>query len=264
VLPVSIAGFGLASFALKLDSPSSAFSPGESGSSELAHEAGDAALPLPVLSRDRPRSLALELPWDTFAVTSRGERARTGGLDGRGHAIPRELLALSLRRAGVDLDLAHAHRRGEPSALLCRGQRIALPSGFRRLLLLIAAFPEAASVEFSLDDVAVPRRIASGFAPLGRFDELERGLFGRPSGEVVRGYLHAEPLALAIPHRHDRRGRIDPCAAVAFFSIGLDLPTEGAELRLPQAVEARIVVLAATVSEGLSPAAVSLVPPEFR
>ena len=230
----SVAGFGLAAVALKLASP------------------------LPVLSRQPPRASVLALPWDAFAVTSRGERSRGAGLDGRGHSIPRELLPSSLVRAGVELDLAHAHRTGAPSALLCSGQRLSTPQGFCRLVLLAAAFPAARAVEFVVDGVAAARRVAGGFAPLGRFDELERGLFGRPTGEVEDGFLRTEPVALAVPHRHDRRGRIDPCAPVTFFAVELDLSPAGSEIVLPTA--GRVVVLAATVSESSSPAARSVSP----
>ncbi len=225
----SVVGFGLAAIALQFDSP------------------------LPDLSIRPPKMLALALPWNCTAVTSRGERTRDGGLDGRGHAIPRELLPRSIRRAGVELDLAHAQRVGSPSAVLCAGQRIALSAGFRRLVLLAAAFPETLAAEFEVDGVAASRRVAGGFAPLGRFDELARGLFGRPTGGVVSGFLHSEPLALAVPHRHDRRGRIDPCAPVQFFTVELEVSPRGSEVVLPRA--GRLIVLAAMLTDAPSSAA---------
>jgi len=224
-----LVGFGLAAVALELDSP------------------------LPVLSPQPPRTLDLALPWNCTAVTSPGERARDGGLDGRGHAIPRQLLPLTLRRAGVELDLTHAQRAGSPSALHCAGQRLAIPAGFRRLVLLAASFPDAAAVELLVDGVAAARRVAGGFAPLGRVDELERGFFGRPTGGVVSGFLRSEPLALAVPHRHDRRGAIDPCAPVLFFTVELAVSQQGSELVLPRS--GRLLVLAATLSDAPSAAA---------
>lgn len=225
----SVAGFGLAAIALQLDPP------------------------LPVLSPRPPRTLALALPWNCTAVTSPGERARDGGLDGQGRAIPRQLLPRALRRCGVELDLAHAHRAESPSALLCSGQKVVLAPGHCRLVLLAAAFPEAAAIEFVVDGVAAPRRVAGGFSPLGRFDELERGFFGRPTGGVVTGYFRREPLALALSHRHDRRGRIDPCAPIQFFTVELPVSPAGSELQLPQG--GRLIVLAATLSAAASPAA---------
>ena len=120
-------------------------------------------------------------------------------------------------------------------------------------MLLAASFPDAGAVEFLVDGVAAARRVAGGFAPLGRFDELERGFFGRPTGGVVSGFLRSEPLALAVPHRHDRRGAIDPCAPVLFFTVELAVSQQGSELVLPRS--GRLLVLAATLSDAPSAAA---------
>ncbi len=226
---VSLGGFGLAAVALKLRSP------------------------LPVFSQRPPQTLELALPWDCFAVTSRGKRARGGGLDGRNHAVPRELLPRSVQRSGVQLDLAHAHSADSPSALLCAGQQISTPAGFSRLLLLMAAFPAAISAEFLVDGVAASRRVAGGLSPLGRFDELERGFFGRATGEVVRGFRHLEPVALAVPHLHDRRGRIEPCSPVLLFLVELAVQAGGSRIVLPTAT--RLIILAATLTDSPSPAA---------
>jgi alpha-mannosidase len=219
----------------------------------LAAIAVNFASPLPVFSPRAAQTLALALPWNCTAVTSPGERARDGGLDGRGHAIPRQLLVRSIRRCGVELDLAHAHRAGLPSALLCSGQEVASPAGFCRLVLLAAAFPDTLAVEFGIDGVNVARQVAGGFEPLGRFDELERGLFGRPTGGVVSGFQRSEAVALAVPHRHDRRGRIDACAPVQFFTLELAVSPHGSQVVLPRA--GRLIVLAATLADAPSPAA---------
>jgi alpha-mannosidase len=222
----------------------------------LAAVAVNLASPLPVLSQRPPQTLELALARDCFAVTSRGERARHGGLDGRGHAIPRELLPRSVQRSGLELDLAHAHTGGSPSAVLCSGQLISIPAGFTRLVLLAAAFPEALAAEFVVDGVAVSRYVAGGFAPLGRFDELEYALFGRATGGVIPGFQRTEPVALSVPHRHDRRGAIEPCAPVLFFTVELIVSPAGSEVVLPRA--GRLVLLAATLTDAPSPAALSV------
>ena len=209
--------------------------------------------PLLVLSPRLPRAIPFGLPWDTLAVTSRGERAGGGGLDGRGHALPRELLPVELARSGVALHLGHAHRAGRPSAVRCSGQRLSVPPGFSRLVLLAAAFPNSLTSEFIVDGTVVSRRVASGFAPLGHFDELERGFLGRPTGTVVAGFLHTEPVALAVPHRHDRRGAIEPCVPVLFHSVDLAVSPSGSEIVLPRS--GRLIVLAATLTNTPSPAA---------
>jgi hypothetical protein len=155
----------------------------------------------------------------------------------------------------VELDLAQAHRAESPSAVHCGGQRIAIPAGFCRLVLLAASFPDAAPVEFLVDGVAAVRRVAGGFASLGRFDELERGFWGRPTGGVVAGFSRTEPVALAVPHRHDRRGRIEPCAPVQFFTVELAVAAGGSQVVLPRT--GRLIVLAAAASASPSPAAIA-------
>ncbi len=229
---VPLRRFGLAAHALTFDSP------------------------LPVISPRQPRTLALALPWNSTGVTSRGERTRDGGLDGRGRTVPRQLLPRTLCRAGVELDLSHAFRPGMPSVVRCEGQRLSTPRGYSRLVILAAAFPGELEAEFLIDGVGALRRVACGFAPLGRFDELERGLFGRPNGRVVPGFLRSAPVALAVPHRHDRRGAIDPCASVLFFGLELPVSAAGSQIVLPQA--RRLFVLAATLSDSPSAAAPAL------
>ncbi len=230
----SLKGFGLSALALSFDPP------------------------LPSLLPHSPRQVAFKLEWNLFGVTSRGERTTGGGLDGRGRAIPRELLPHSIARAGVLFDLAHAHRAGSPGALLCSGQRITVPAGFSRLVLLAAAFPDAMEAQFLVDGIPLARRVAGGFAPLGRFDELERGFLGRPTGGVVPGFLREEPVALAVAHRHDRRGAIDPCRPILFFSVEVAVAPAGSEVVLPNA--GRVVVLAAALSDSIAPAARSVAP----
>ena len=233
----SVKGFGLSALALSFEPPLPSF------------------LPQP------PHQSPFALDWNLGAVTSLGERARGGGLDDRGHAIPRELLPRSLPRAGIVFDLSHAHRVGEAAAFLCLGQRLSVPPGFSRLVLLAAAFPaslDSIAAEFSVDGLPAMRRIASGFAPLGRFDEFERGFLGRPTGGVIPGFLREEPVALAIPHRHDRRGAIDPCRPVLFFAVELAVAPAGSEVVLPAA--GRLVVLAATLTASAAPAARAVAP----
>jgi alpha-mannosidase len=214
--------------------------------------------PLPsLLSRSAVRR-SLDLQWNLFAVTSRGERAKDGGLDGRGQTVPRELLPRSLARAGVELDLEHAHRAGNPSALLCSGQRFFAPPGYCRLVLLCSSFPDSVSSDFIVDGLAHPRRVAGGFSTLGRFDELERGFLGRPTGGVEPGFLREEPVALAVAHRHDGRGRVDPCRPILFFSVELAVSPAGSEIALPRG--GRLVLLAAALSDSPSLAARSLAP----
>ena len=76
--------------------------------------------------------------------------------------------------------------------------------------------------------------LPDSLAPLGRFDELDdrfeilRGVRVRP------GFFHRAPLAVRIPHLHDRRGRIDPCRPANLFRLDLELDGTVTTLGLPR------------------------------
>lgn len=201
----------------------------------------------------REQTLLLALPRDLQAITARGERCRDGGLDGRGRTLPLELLPGAVRRAGLTFDLEPLRTDRAHSALRCAGQSLDLPPGFARLVLLAASFSGERTGRFRFGGVPVEVRLPDGFAPLGRFDELPGDLLSRlrrrlrlrPSCRLQAGYLWEDPVALALSHHHDRRGRLRASEPVQLFVVELAIPTGAARVELPRG--GRVVILAAAL-----------------
>ncbi|MEO8276061.1 MAG: glycoside hydrolase family 38 C-terminal domain-containing protein [Thermoanaerobaculia bacterium] len=235
---ISLKRFGLSALALHFDPPSAS-----------------------LLSL--PTAMALRgVEWNCAAVLDRGERSRDGGLDGRGFSVPRELLPRSATHRGIHFDLSHAHRSGEFAGLRCAGQCLQIEAGFERLWLLAAAFPQQARAEFRIDGAVRTVEVGGGFSPLGRFDELERNWLGRPSHRVIPGFFEPAPVALVVPHRYDRRGRIDACRPIHFFAIDFPVSPTGSRIELP--ASGGIVLLAATVTTCEFPRATRVSPAPVR
>ncbi len=130
------------------------------------------------------------------------------------------------------------------------GQAIRLAASGRRVVLLVGAFGERVEAAFRIAESVIEVALPDSLAPLGRFDEVDdrwavvRGVRVR-AGQFVRA-----PLALRVPHLHDRRGRIDPCRPAALFVVELSLPAGATSLQLPAAPA--LLVFAATVASGES------------
>jgi alpha-mannosidase len=212
----------------------------------------------PSPSIEEVSDLTLDLPRDVHATSDRGENGRSGGLDGRGHTLPRFLLPAELIAHGVTHDLAALHRAGEPSALRARGQERTLPPGYLRLSLLVGSFGRDADTEIAIGNRRFTIRVRDSLRPAGRFDEL--ALLDRlPFGDPVRpGFLHRLPQRWVVPHLHDRRGRIDACRTATLCGFDFPLDDGGGILRLPDC--ASLLIFAATLSRAALPAIQPLSP----
>jgi hypothetical protein len=209
-------------------------------------------------ARPTATELALDLPRDRFAVRALGDPARGPALDRRGRALPRHLVPRELVAGGVRFDLAPLHLGSAPSALEAGGQRLSLPSGFRRLSLLIGACAGAVRSEARLDGVALRLDLPDSFAAAGRFDERRALSRLLPVDPVVPGWLERRPVRLRVDHLLDRRGRIAPCRPFAIFGVDFAIGPEAAELELPRSPG--LLLFAATVSTGELAVARALTP----
>lgn len=85
---------------------------------------------------EAPRARALELPYDTDAISANAHRG-AGGMTNDGRSYPAEQLPSTLTLGGVEFELGTEDGN---NAMACRGQELSLPGGdFDRLYLLLAS-----------------------------------------------------------------------------------------------------------------------------
>src|SRR5499427_6290333 len=86
----------------------------------------------------RVRSAPVKLTYDAATATNDLTKS-TAGFDGKGNALPAEMLPSQIQFDGVEFQLAPA-KTATPNALSARGQTISLPAGqFERLYVLAAS-----------------------------------------------------------------------------------------------------------------------------
>ncbi|MEA3005210.1 MAG: alpha-mannosidase, partial [Acidobacteriaceae bacterium] len=83
-------------------------------------------------------SQPVALNYDLAAATNDDTRTEGGGFDGKGNAMPAEMLPTAIVYRGIEFKLAPA-KTGVPDAVVAKGQAIPLPSGHYNRIYLLAA-----------------------------------------------------------------------------------------------------------------------------
>ena len=195
---------------------------------------------------DAPVARPLDLPWNLDGVSDDTDRT-DGDFDGEGRTIAGELLPAVLTVASVPYRTG-PRAAGQPNVVVCRGQRIALPSGkWERLTLLAAAVGGDREAVFLVDGAPRTLRIQDHAEPLGQWDSrIVAGELRADPAQIAPGYVKMAPVAWVGTHRHDARGRNEAYAFTQVCRYSLDLPRGARQLTLPD--DGRIRLLAATVT----------------
>ena len=84
------------------------------------------------------RSQPVALKYDLAVASNDDTRTEGGGFDGKGNAMPAEMLPTAIAYHGVEFKLAPA-KTGMPDAVVAKGQAIPLPSGHYNRVYILAA-----------------------------------------------------------------------------------------------------------------------------
>jgi alpha-mannosidase len=105
-----------------------------------------------------------------LAAASNDDTSSGAGFDGKGDALPAEMLPTALQFSGVPFHLAPA-ATGTPDAIVARGQSIPLPQGnFNRLYLLAASSDGDQTATFRVGDHAAALTIQNWGGFIGQWD----------------------------------------------------------------------------------------------
>lgn len=206
------------------------------------------------------QSKAVELHYDLAAASNAGD-ATAGGIDGKGNALPAEMLPGKINFNDVTFQLAAA-KTGAPNAVVAKGQTIHLPEGnYNRVYLLATAVGGAQEATFKVGDQASTLKVEDWGGFIGQWDDRQwqskevtmPGRQGRPGRTQVDdyavmtgiqpGYIKRATLAWYSDHHHDAAGKNVPYSYSYLFAYPIDLPYGAKTLTLPDNENVRVLAV---------------------
>ena len=196
------------------------------------------------------RSSPVSLQYDVAAASNDGQHSDTG-FDGKGNALPAEMLPESIRFNDVEFKLAPA-KTGTPNAVIAKGQTIQLPAGgFNRLYLLAGSADgdQKAALEIGGKQIELNIQDWGGF--IGQWDDRmwtgtnldkDHANYGQMTG-LKQGYIKRADLAWYCDHHRDADGKNAAYAYSYLFGYAIDLPPGTKSIRLPQNDKVRILAI---------------------
>jgi alpha-mannosidase len=224
----------------------------------------------------RPHAQAVVLHYDHAVASNDDTKTEDGGIDGKGNAIPAEMLPAEIDYGQVRFEPAAA-KTGAPNAVTARGQTLALPAGrFNRIYLLAAASSaDDQKALFRVGNRASELNIQSWTGWIGQWDtriwanapdrdwavsanhavwppvnspsEFKPPAWRYPDDYVglKPGYIKQAPLGWYASHHHTAEGLNEPYQYSYLFVYSLDLPAGARTLTLPN--NGRIRILSVSV-----------------
>jgi alpha-mannosidase len=204
------------------------------------------------------RSEPVKLSYDIAAASNDGRHSDIG-FDGKGNALPAEMLPQEIRFNDVRFQLAPA-KTGVPDAVTARGQTINLPAGrFNRVYLLAASADgdQKATIDVAGKPVELNIQDWGGF--VGQWDDrqwtgtnldIDHAKYGDMTG-LKQGYIKRAELAWYCNHHHDAAGKNVTYRYSYLFGYPIDLPPGTKTIRLPQNDKIRILAISAVEEDPL-------------
>ncbi len=209
-------------------------------------------------------SAPVKLRYDLATASNDGTKS-SQGFDGKGNALPAEMLPSQIQFDGVEFQLAPA-KTGVPNALGAKGQTIELPPGsYNRLYLLAASIDGDQKAVFEAGRKRLELNIQDWSGFIGQWDDRQwtakdtmiPASGGRPARTVhddyaemtgIRpGYIKRADLAWFCSHHHNPAGDNVAYSYSYLFGYAVALEPGGKSIKLPD--NPKIRILAMTVAE---------------
>jgi alpha-mannosidase len=217
------------------------------------------------------QSQPVALQYELAVASNDDTRVKGGGFDGKGNAMPAEMLPASLTFNGVMFQLGPA-KTDVPNAIVARGQEIHLPAGnYNRVYLLAASAQGDQKARFRVGSEATQLTIQSWNGFVGQWDtrvwkgespgdwafsanhtdapntarEKQSGQPNYPDDYIglVPGYIKPATLAWYASHHHTVDGLNEPYQYAYLFAYSLPLPTGARTLTLPANDNIRVLAI---------------------
>ncbi|MGD0506416.1 MAG: hypothetical protein ABSA27_01370 [Terriglobales bacterium] len=196
------------------------------------------------------RSEPVALHYDLATASNDGTRS-VGGFDGKGDALPAEMLPEQITFNDVHFRLATA-KTGSPNAVVAKGQTIKLPEGrYNRVYILAASADGDQKGGFEVGNKKVELNIQNWGGFSGQWDDRQwtskdtsQDDYGEMTG-IVPGYIKRADLAWYCSHHHSAAGENVPYGYSYIFAFSIDLPTGTRTMKLPDNNKIRILAVSA-------------------
>jgi alpha-mannosidase len=207
------------------------------------------------------RSAPVALAYDVATASNDGTPSG-GGFDGKGNALPAEMLPTGITFDGVEFRLAPA-KTGAPNAVVAKGQTINLPEGsYDRVYVLAASAAGDQKAAFQVGSSRVDLNVEDWGGFIGQWDDrqwrakdttipgtpprTEHDDYAEMTG-IKPGYIKRADLAWYCSHHHNAMGENVPYGYSYLFAYPIDMPAGAKTIQLPDNDNVR--VLAISVAE---------------
>jgi alpha-mannosidase len=193
-------------------------------------------------------SAPVSLAYTVATASDDGDRT-TGGFDGKGNALPAEMLPAQINFNGVDFELAQA-KTGTPNAIVANGQSIRIPSGpYNRVYVLAASANGDQKVAFDVGGKKSELDVEDWGGFIGQWDDriwsskdVSQDNYGQMIG-LKPSFIKRADLAWYCSHHHDAAGKNVAYAYSYLFAYALELPPGATTLKLPDNDNVRILAI---------------------
>lgn len=194
------------------------------------------------------QSTPVALPYNLATASNDGDRPGAG-FDGKGNALPAEMLPSQIVFNDVKFELASS-KTGTPNAVIAKGQKIDLPSGqYNRVYVLAASADGDQSAVFEAGSSKVELKIQDWGGFIGQWDDRKwsssdtsHDNYGEMTG-LTPGFIKRADLAWYCSHHHDPSGQNVPYAYSYLFGYAIDLPAGAKSIKLPSNDKVRILAI---------------------
>jgi alpha-mannosidase len=197
-------------------------------------------------------SAAVALKYDLATASNDGGRSGKG-FDGKGNALPAEMLPSQITFNDVQFQLAAA-KTSVPNAVVSKGQTIDLPTGrYNRVYVLAASAEGDQKATFDVGGKKVELNIQDWGGFIGQWDDRQwmskdtsHDDYGEMTG-IKPGYIKRADLAWYCSHHHNAAGENVSYRYSYLFAYPIDLPAGTKSIKLP--ANDKIRILAISVAE---------------
>ena len=171
------------------------------------------------------------------------------GFDGKGNALPAEMLPSEIQFNDVHFQLATA-KSGVPNALVAKGQTINLPAGhFNRIYVLAASANGDQKAVFQVGGTKTEVNVQDWGGFIGQWDnrqwssvDLANDHYGDMTG-LKPGFIKRADLAWYCSHHHDAAGKNVDYSYSYLFAYAIDVPAGAKTITLPSNQNVRILAI---------------------
>ena len=193
-------------------------------------------------------SVPVPLHYDLATASNDGAKSE-GGFDGKGNALPAEMLPAQITFNDVQFQLAPA-KTGSPNAVVAKGQTIDLPAGHHNRVYILAASADGdQKATFKAGETAVDLNVENWGGFIGQWDDRQwtskdtsHDDYGQMTG-INPGYIKRADLAWYCSHHHNAAGENVSYRYSYLFAYPIDLPTGAKTLTLPDNDKIRVLAI---------------------